>query len=228
MIVQAVSKYQEANEPYWRLQGPLKEVLLLPALASTVSGTLRLGLLGHRSPPKLQKKTARFAATIAALGCPVFLVDTRRDGVGRQSSWGPRELATQIPAMLPAEQAYSYVHLPVAAPSLTLLEAEPPLPWQEFASRYRDELPSQAVWATRAFSEAAHVAGGLAVLLCAEPRLAGFNHHPQHVQDEHYCHRYTLAHAVADAITAEIPALQVELVELSIEDTAPVLLSATQ
>lgn len=227
MIVQAVSKHREASGSYWQLQGPLKETLVLPALTPSASGTLRLGLLGTRSSPKVKNKTDRFAGTIAALGCPVFLVDTRRNGTGGQGSWSPRELATCIPAMLPPQQPYSYMHLPIAAPSLALLEAAPPPPWQEFAASYREELPSQAVCATRAFAEAAHLAGGLAVLLCSEPRLTNFRCHSQQEQDAHYCHRYTLAQALVGAINAEIPAMRVELVELSMEDVAPALVSVS-
>jgi len=255
MIVHSAQKVIDCDVPVWLLTGALGEVLRLPAIGPDTSAPLRIGVLGTRTPKKVSAKLRKLAAMLSELRCPIYLIDSRRNGVGGSGSWGPREFATEISALLPKEQRYAFIHLPRVAPSLALLDAyrsASKLPsggpidsekvitaatraaqglafdgamlrhWQVFSSGYRHELGCEGIWAARAFTEAAHCAGGLAIFLCAESRLDDFDRADQAHQDEHYCHRYTLVRLVAADIQADHPDIGMELTELRIGD-APVV-----
>ncbi len=79
-----------------------------------------IGLLGtrclHEIPVKPNKTTA-MGRMLDELNRPLYLIDTRRDGTGAQSSWSPREFATIIPAMV--RKPMEFLHLPAAAPSIS-------------------------------------------------------------------------------------------------------------
>lgn len=104
------------------------ERLVLPVAAD---GPFTIGLLGTRSIPQVKRKTKTevLAEALARLAKPIYLVDVRRDGVGSQSSWSPRELASLVPAAMQqwatvhrrSSQPYGFWHLPCLAPSIQLL-----------------------------------------------------------------------------------------------------------
>jgi hypothetical protein len=95
MIIKSV----ERTPGQWELAGSLGEKLVLPAAAA---GPFSIGLLGTRSVPAVKRrtKTETLAALLAGLGRPIYLIDVRRDGVGSQRSWSPRELASLVPRMM--------------------------------------------------------------------------------------------------------------------------------
>jgi hypothetical protein len=159
------------------------------------------------------------ATMIGAIDQPIYLLDVRRNGVGGQGSWAPREFATIVPEQLPREAAYDYLHLPCLAPSIPLLSMKD-LPWREFRDRYVAELTPSALSVARAFVEAAVSRSGLAVFLCAEPHQPAFDELTPENQQHSYCHRYTLAHKVADTLRLAWPVAAVDLVYLDLVDFA--------
>ena len=119
-----------------------------------------------------------------------------------------------------------FMHLPAAAPSIGLLDedrkarkAGKNMPWQEFKRQYDAALANDTVDVIRAYVEASVVAGGMAIILCAEPYCPDFDAEPQERQDEHYCHRFTLAQRVAQSIlTARNDSVDVKLINLELSD----------
>ena len=82
--------------------------------------------------------------------------------------------------------------------------------WQIFKVSYKRDLTPAAILAARAFAEAASVSGGIGIFLCAEEFLPGFDEASASEQDEFYCHRYTLAAAVARSIANDDRKVAVE------------------
>lgn len=175
---------------------------------------VEIGVVGTRAPElkapgrrRFGSKLGLLAAALRALDRPIYLLDTRRTGVGGQGSWSPLELATLLPDRMPAG-CYAFLHLPCLAPSVGLLEAAPnhTLPdWRSFRDRYRAELTADALDVGQAFVEAAAAVGGLAVLLCAEQHRPDFEDLSPSEQDANYCHRFTLANALADRLARTRP-----------------------
>jgi len=152
---------------------------------------------------------------LGSLRRPLYLVDTRRDGTGAQSSWSPREFATQVATMLSASITYSFLHLPCMAPSIDLLSNKE-LPWQKFRDCYCEDLTEEALNVGQAFVEAAAVNNGLVVLLCAEAYRAGFATLAAEEQETCYCHRFSLAHRLAERLRATYHGVVVKRVDLDI------------
>lgn len=101
-------------------------------------GPLLVGLLGTGAVREAKKKTAAMADLLRSLDTPLYVLDTRRNGCGGQGSWVPREFATEIPHLMKTERPYCFVHLPVVAPSIEMLEwnkSEKP-GWESFRDRY--------------------------------------------------------------------------------------------
>src|SRR5262245_32092108 len=105
----------------WFVANAWGHELRLPYLKSLDYQEVRFGVLGTRRREPLKRVrsgyTVLMAELLGALACPLYLLDIRRDGTGGQSSWSPREFASVIPAALPPDRPYSYVHLPCLAPS---------------------------------------------------------------------------------------------------------------
>ena len=198
----------------------------VPYLPSVVD----IGLLGTQwLPNKLPwpfNEITVMADMLNMLKRPLYLIDVRRDGTGPQNSWSPREFATIIPAMV--YKPMVFMHLPEAAPSIELLEkdrkareAGTVLHWQKFKHQYNAALTIYTVDLIQAYVEAAAVAGGMIILLCAEPYCPDFDVQPQERQDELYCHRFTLAQRTVRAIKADRgDAVNVRLLNLELSDFA--------
>ena len=88
--------------------------------------------------------------------------------------------------------------------------------WQVFRARYLSELSDIALRTGRAFIEAANAIGGLPIFLCAEECCPDFESESQAVQDEHYCHRYTLCSVLANHMQAARPGTGVRFLSLRI------------
>ncbi len=142
---------------------------------------------------------------------------------------------------------YTYLHLPCLAPShdlltsareatklpalnnhsiersvQTLMGGHQPLPaawrhWRVFSLAYKQGLTHHAILAGRAVVEGAQARGGVAIFLCAEPHLSGFDRQPPQLQDEHYCHRYALATAVGRAIKQEYRWADIRCLHLTLD-----------
>ena len=91
--------------------------------------------------------------------------------------------------------------------------------WKVFSTAYKQSLTATAVLAARAVVEGAQARGGLAIFLGAEPHLSGFDRCPPQLQDEHYCHRYTLATAVGRAIKQEYRWADIRCLHLALDDS---------
>jgi hypothetical protein len=157
---------------------------------------------------------------LAALRQPIYLLDTRRNGVGAQSSWSPREFASIIPNSLAGRITYAYLHLPCLAPSVALLDEarKNQMPWHTFRERYIEELTPDALDVGRAFVETAVAAGGMAIFLCAEADQPEFDVLPDVEQEEYYCHRFTLAKQVANRIKDACANTSIRCVHLDLVD----------
>jgi hypothetical protein len=125
MRISGVKRFAET----WDIVGPFGERLSVPRAKR--SGVFHVGLLGTQRRVKLKRPAFQVAAELFhGLGRPVYVIDTRRDGVGAQGSWSPRELASRIPDHITTlanrggvtAQRYGYLHLPDLAPSLGLLD----------------------------------------------------------------------------------------------------------
>lgn len=206
----------------WRLATQWGLELSLPGLPAQAAEPIRFGTVGTRFDAKPHKdvgssKTGILAGMLRDLGRPVVLIDTRRDGVGAQSSWSPREFASLVPDMLGADQAYSFIHLPLLAPSLALLDADRKQQlggWRVFCERYRAELGESAIAVAQAFVEAAAQRGGLALFMCAEPFHADFERLAPEAQDNICCHRFPLSQRVATALKQHHPGVPIERLDL--------------
>lgn len=115
MIIQKAQK----NNNSWELVSRIGEKIILPI--SKDVNEIEIGLLGTRTVnDKIKSKTNAFINLINSLGKPVYLVDTRRNGVGGSSSWSPREFETVIADKI-LEQ-YNYIHIPSLCPSINLFD----------------------------------------------------------------------------------------------------------
>jgi hypothetical protein len=202
----------------WQLPNGMGHELHLPCHESYANAKLALGTLGTRRRVEVPGKvTVLMAKMLASLGCPLYLLDVRRDGTGAQSSWSPREFASVIPAHLPSGQKYAYVHIPHLAPSVELLEAKH-LNWSQFRDRYIAQLSNDALSVGEAFVEAAAKEGGLGVLMCAEADHPQFDSLPEEQKETHYCHRFTLAKQIARRLQARHAGVTVSQVHLDLVD----------
>ncbi|OGA98188.1 MAG: hypothetical protein A3E25_20920 [Burkholderiales bacterium RIFCSPHIGHO2_12_FULL_69_20] len=217
----------------WCLTNRWGHELRLPSLVALHGRPTRFATLGTRFQAKPRKvlgsnKTEIMARLLRSLACPIFVIDTRRDGVGAQSSWSPREWASQVPDLLGDAQPYDYMHLPILAPSIDLLQAYRGHQlggWQVFRDGYDAGLATAGVRVAQAFVEAAVQRGGLAVLLCAEPYCARFDEMAQDLQDTLCCHRFHLARRVALALQREHPGMAVDRVDLDADAFAAAVLA---
>ncbi len=219
MIIDEVTKLKD----HWVLRGPLNSSLQLPAMDPKVA-VVDIGTIGTRRRNAFKGKvTEQFAKRLAEMNRPVTIVDVRRTGAGGSGSWGPLEFATKIPRMLSSSgNEYAYFHLPIAAPSETLLAdwragVEEVTRWAGFRDAYMSELSEDAILAVRAFVESAAAVGGIAILLCAEPCCLDFDSLEHADQDKVYCHRFTLVNLVARALHNANGKLTINRVDLSIE-----------
>ncbi|MBL8726584.1 MAG: hypothetical protein JNK49_21255 [Planctomycetes bacterium] len=193
--------------------------------------TVKIGTLGTRFDSRLSARTGNRTTIMARMlrspGQPIFGLDTRRAGCGAMAAWSPLEFATLIPAQIVAGQAYDFLHVPVVAPSPSLLATERRgdlSGWRHFRERYNAELGDAALAVARAFVEAATVCGGLVVLLCAEPYEPDFADLLKDAQNRCHCHRFNLARRMTDAITADHLVSKVERVDLDAAAFADALL----
>jgi len=208
--------HAERNSDYWLLWNAWQHSFRLPCDETYAGREVAIGLLGTRTRGKVGgRKTMLMTQMLGTLRRPLYLLDTRRNGVGGQSSWSPREFASVIPDGLPRDLPYAFLHLPCLAPSLELL-AEKHMPWREFRRRYADELTAAAVGGACAFVEAAAAHGGLTVFLCSEADQPDFDALPADQQDVHYCHRFTLARRVAAELKNAWLGVTVQLVHLDL------------
>ena len=222
-----MSQYAVWNEEAsrWEIINQFGHIQFLdvPKLSSVVD----IGLLGTRclyEIPVKPNKTTAMARMLDTLNRPLYLIDTRRDGTGAQSSWSPREFASIIPAMV--RKPLEFLHLPAVAPSIGLLDEDRKarkagnvLPWQEFKRQYDTGLTNESVDVVRAYVEAAAAVGGMAIILCAEPYCPDFDALSQEHQEELYCHRFTLAKRVSQAIlSARCGKVNVRMVNLELSD----------
>ncbi len=83
--------------------------------------------------------------------------------------------------------------------------------WQIFQTEYKRAIPKLAIDVGRAFVEAAKTVQGIAVFLCAEEHLPDFDNADQRLQDDRYCHRYTLASLIAKSLSESFPSAVIEL-----------------
>jgi hypothetical protein len=161
------------------------------------------------------------AEMLASLSRPVYLIDTRRNGVGAQSSWSPREFATVIPELIADRVRYEYLHMPCLAPTVALLNAErkQQIPsWHDFRQQYIATLLPAHVSVGRAFVETSASDGGIAIFLCAEADQPEFDRLSLADQNSHYCHRFTLAKRIASDLRSAYTGVSVELVHLDMLD----------
>lgn len=211
----------------WLLRNHWGHVLTLPALAPAFAGTVRIGTLATKfvvPAGDSRNRTELLAAYLGELDRPLIIVDTRRNGCGAQSSWSPEQFATRIPEALGPHLRYEFLHLPVVAPTLDLLEQERRGDlggWRVFRDRYAAGLSARAVAVVVAFAEAAASAGGMLILLCAEPLCADFERLPPERQDEVYCHRFTLAARVQQALRERNPGAEVVIEHLDASQVRP-------
>jgi hypothetical protein len=204
----------------WQVVNTLGHALRLPSDASFADRAVSIAVMGtqRRKPlPSGVKVTELLAAMLASLGRALYVIDTRRDGVGGQSSWSPREFAAVIPALIGGRAPYAYLHLPCLAPSVELL-GNKALTWQQYRSAYQAELSTDDVDVARAFIETSASAGGLAVFFCAEADHPDFDQLAVAEQEKLYCHRFTLAKHVANRLKAAHDNVTVNLVHLDLVD----------
>lgn len=89
--------------------------------------------------------------------------------------------------------------------------------WEVFRSAYSREMSrSDAILAGRAFVEAAREKGGLAIFLCAEERRHDFDACSREEQDACYCHRFTLAKAIARSIEEDFEDAEIRRVDVAV------------
>ena len=196
-------------------------------------------------------QTQRFVELLNGLRRPIHLIDIRRSGTGGMGSWSPRELATIVPKQLTEPYAFLHVpslapsvellgrwrdaiKLPALDTvgienSLELLRrGHSPAPaawkhWEVFRESYLLELSSNnGIAVVRAFVENAQAyKSGLAIFLCAEMLDPSFDAAEHQRQDEVYCHRFTLAAAIAKSLLTDFPRSEVYRVDLSLDHSKP-------
>lgn len=83
--------------------------------------------------------------------------------------------------------------------------------WQVFQTEYKRAISQLAIDVGRAFVEAAKNIEGMAVFLCAEEHLPDFDNADQRLQDDRYCHRYTLASLIAKSLKESFSSSVIEL-----------------
>jgi len=202
----------------WCLSNDFGHELRLPGLGAH-RGAIDLGTLGTRTRGQVRgRKTDLMADLLAAQRRPVYLIDTRRNGSGAQSSWSPREFGSVIADRLAGKGIrYAFLHLPALTPSIALLDRA--APWQEFRSCYEEELSEEDCDLGCAFVEAATACDGLAIFLCAEEFQPDFDRLPAGEQEGCYCHRFTLVRRIAGRLrTHHGPDLPIRRLDLDLSD----------
>lgn len=138
----------------WVFRGPFGNETRITR-SRVIPDDVQIGLLGTLVRPPFTKgrapgrrgKTDLLIAMLKSLNRPILLIDTRRSGVGAQSSWDPEIFASRIPAALGFGN-YDYYHVPSLAPSSELLkgfskdrkEGGPLAEWDVFRDQYREEI----------------------------------------------------------------------------------------
>lgn len=84
--------------------------------------------------------------------------------------------------------------------------------WQVFQSQYTQGMTKTAIEVGRAFVEASRTIQGIAIFVCAEEHLPDFDGADQKLQDDRYCHRYTLASLIVKSLRESFPSEEIELV----------------
>ena len=240
----------EGSGDRWILKGPLGQQLSL-ARCDPATKQFEIGTIGTRCEGKFAHKTRRFAQLLDRLQRPIHLIDIRRSGAGGMGAWGPLELGSQVPRCLSHPYAFTHLPILAPSvelleswrramklpgldakgidESLRLLRRNrSPDPaswrhWQVFRESYLLELQkNNAVAIARAFTENAQACeGGLAVFLCAEQLDPDFDSASGQRQDDVYCHRFTLAAAVARSLTRDFPQSRVCRIDLSLDHDEP-------
>lgn len=177
--------------------------------------TIEIGLLGTREREKSKNyqwannKTKKIAALLGSLGSS-FLIDTRRDGVGGMGSWSPKEFSSIIPDLIEQHYArsekYEYIHLPGIAPTIELRNKlrNEKLSWERFRDSYNSTLKEDSLDVITAFVESvATTQNSLPIIMCSEEHQPDFHHLTPELQDECYCHRFTLAKNIALRLSKE-------------------------
>src|SRR4051812_17251254 len=87
MFNQAVKK-----KDLWAVSNSLGHTMTLPCREDYQGFRFSIGVLGTRTRAEVKgTKSHLMAEMLSSIGRPVYLIDTRRNGVGAQSSWSPRE-----------------------------------------------------------------------------------------------------------------------------------------
>jgi len=227
-IVKAEKQNFDNGDSAWILNDEWGHEMFLPCPHQPEQLSVDIGVLGTRVRDGnlagyqwAKNKTKLMAAMLLSLDKPIYLIDTRRNGVGGQGSWSPREFASLIPDIMKdqgCKQLYSFIHLPILAPSIALLNlARNGLSWQEFKKEYQQELyQNGAIDIAVAFIEATACRSGICIFLCAEEYQPDFINLDQPEQNECYCHRYALAKKVAREIDQDYKS--VRLCNLDLRD----------
>ena len=206
----------------WALKNQHGHILTLPAFEGGEGKTIEIGTLGTGRRKEIKVTgtlTDLMAQMLTAIKRPIYLMDTRRTGQGGSGSWGPKEWASQIPAMIANAHPYDFLHLSLLAPSLNLLEkSKKGMDWEEFREEYHREMTPEKVRVAQAFVEAAAQKGGIALFLCAEGFHPSFDSLSKEEQNHYHCHRFMLARRVADLVCQDYPEITVKRVDLDIAE----------
>lgn len=100
---------------------------------------IEIGLLGTRTiNKKMTEKTNKFAKLLNKINKPIYLIDSRRDGVGGSGSWSPKEFETIIADKI--VNPYNYIHIPSICPSVSLLDN-----WKEATKKFTEDLTTDEI-----------------------------------------------------------------------------------
>src|SRR5713101_6669819 len=107
------SQAQKVNDG-WQLTNAWGHRFILPCAASFEDGQVVLATLGTRLRVDVRrvKKTNLLADMLQSLACPLYVLDTRRAGVGGSGSWSPETFASIISDLIGDQRTYSFLHLP--------------------------------------------------------------------------------------------------------------------
>lgn len=212
----------------WRVSNAFGHTLVLPCCETYARQDVRFGVLGTGTESKVKgRKTDVMSELLASLRQPLYLLDTRRNGVGGQGSWAPLEFATLIPERMASPGPYEFVHLPCLAPSVPLRNAfagGQHASWRELRRCYNESLSKDAVNVAGAFVEAVNAIEGMAIFLCAEPDVPDFDDRlevdteEKKGQNSLYCHRFTLARRIAEQMKEVYTEIKVTLWHLNMAD----------
>ncbi len=205
MLFKEASAIDTAPDYCWVVKSDLHQIILprLPA-GDRQNTPIKIGLLGTRERKKscnyqwAKTKTQKMAALLGSVGS-ISLIDTRRDGVGGQGSWSPKQFGTIIPELIKTHYDnpgnYEYLHLPGVAPTIELRQQH--FPWQKFRNSYTNSLTPNNLDVLTAFVESASTMQDcLPILMCSEEWEPDFHKFKQDKQNDCYCHRFTLAEQI--------------------------------